>query len=142
MISQLHAAVLAKLDGAELVAICSRDLSRAAAVAAEHPDCVATADYAALLARDDIDCVSICTASGEHAQFGILAANARKHVLVEKPIDISLEQADGLIQACDRNGVQLGVVFQLRFLDVAREVRASVQRGDLGTPVQFDCHMK
>ena len=55
MISQMHAAVLAKLDGAELVAICSRDLSRAAAVAAEHLDCVATDDYAALLARDDID---------------------------------------------------------------------------------------
>ena len=142
MISQLHAAVLAELDGAELVAICSRELSRAAAVAAEHPGCTATDDYAALLARDDIDCVSVCTASGEHAQFGVLAANAGKHVLVEKPIDISLEKADELIHACERNGVQLGVVFQLRFLDVAREVRASVQRGDLGAPVQFDCYMK
>ncbi len=142
MISQLHAAVLAKLDGAELVAICSRDLSRAAGVAEKYPGCTATDDYATLLARGDIDCISICTASGEHAQFGVLAANARKHVLVEKPIDISLEHADELIQACERNGVQLGVVFQLRFLDVAREVRAAVQRGDLGAPVQFDCYMK
>lgn len=142
MISQLHAAVLAALDGAELVSVCSRDLPRAAAIAAEHAGCTPTTDYAALLARDDIDCVSVCTASGEHAHFGVLAANVGKHVLVEKPIDITLERADELIQACERNGVQLGVVFQLRCHDVAREVRASVQRGDLGAPVQFDCYMK
>lgn len=142
MISQLHAAVLAKLSGAELVAVYSRELSRAADIAAKYPGCEHTDDYAALLARGDVDCICICTASGEHAQFGVLAANARKHVLVEKPIDISLEQADELIEACERNNVQLGVVFQLRFLDVAREVRASIQRGDLGTPVQFDCYMK
>ena len=89
-----------------------------------------------------MDCVSICTASGEHADFGIRAANAGKHVLVEKPIDITLEKADALIEACSANGVQLGVIFQLRFLDISQEVRAAVERGDLGAPVQFDCYMK
>ena len=128
MISQLHAAVLVELDEAELVAVFSRDIGRAAAITAEYGG-TPTSEYAELLARDDIDCVSICTASGEHAEYGVRAADAGKHVLVEKPIDIQLDRADALVEACERNSVRRGVVFQLRFLDASREVKAAVDRG-------------
>src|SRR5215475_5471977 len=53
------------------------------------------------------------------AAFGATAARAGKHVLVEKPIETSLEKADALIEACDRAGVKLGVIFQSRFLPAA-----------------------
>ncbi len=141
MISQLHARVIQDLADAELVAVCSRDHGRAKSITdafAGDP----TTDLDALFARDDIDAVSVCTASGEHAAFGIPAAEAGKHVLVEKPIEIHLDRADALIDACDRNGVKLGVIFQLRFLDDSVEVRQAIDRGFLGNPVMADCYMK
>ena len=87
MISQLHAKVIADMADAELVAICSRDLDRAKDVTNQFGG-KPTTDYDALLSSDDIDTVSVCTASGEHATFGVPAAKAGKHVLVEKPIEI------------------------------------------------------
>ncbi len=141
MISQLHAKVLSSMADAELVAVCSRDLERAKGVTDPFGG-EPTTDYEALLARDDIDAVSICTASGEHAIFGIPAAKAGKHVLVEKPIEISLEKADTLIDACTESGVKLGVIFQLRFLDACREVKQAIEDGVLGNPVMADCYMK
>lgn len=141
MISQLHAKVIAEMADAELVAVCSRDRARAKSVSDAFGGEPVT-DYEALLARDDIDAVSICTASGEHAHFGIPAATAGKHVLVEKPIEIKLDRADALIDACTTNGVKLGVIFQLRFLDACREVKQALNDGILGNPVMADCYMK
>lgn len=141
MISQLHAKVIVDMADAELVAICSRDLDRAKEIADQFGG-EPTADYDALLSRDDIDAVSICTASGEHATFGVPAAKAGKHVLVEKPIEIHLDKADELIDACDANDVKLGVIFQLRFLDACQEVKKAIDDGILGNPVMADCYMK
>lgn|SRR5260221_372976 len=67
-------------------------------------------DYHAMLKRDDIDVVSVCTPSGLHAQIGQDCARAGKHVLVEKPMALTLEDADALIGACDQAGVKLSVV--------------------------------
>jgi predicted dehydrogenase len=100
MISQLHAAVIQATEGAELAAVYSRDLGRAAAITDVYGG-DPSADLAAVLARTDVDAVAVCTASGEHAQFGVQAAEAGKHVLVEKPIDTTLEKADELIRACE-----------------------------------------
>ena len=141
MISQLHAKVISDMTDAELVAVCSRDRGRAKGVTDQFGGDPVT-DYGALLARNDIDAVSICTASGEHALFGIPAAKAGKHVLTEKPIEISLEKADELIAACSTNNVKLGVIFQLRFLDACQEVKRAIEDGVLGNPVMADCYMK
>jgi UDP-N-acetyl-2-amino-2-deoxyglucuronate dehydrogenase len=141
MIGQLHARVISEMADAELVAVCSRDLERAKALTDQYGG-EPTVNFEAMIAREDIDAVSICTASGEHALFGIPAAQAGKHVLVEKPIEISLEKADALIQACQDHGVKLGVIFQLRFLDGSREVKEAVERGVIGKLVMADCYMK
>jgi UDP-N-acetyl-2-amino-2-deoxyglucuronate dehydrogenase len=141
MISQLHAKVISEMNDAELVSVCSRDLKRAGSITDSfggEPD----TDFDQLLRRDDIDAVSICTASGDHATFGIPAAHAGKHILVEKPIEISLEKADALIKACEENSVKLGVIFQLRFLDACQEVKHAIESGVLGNPVMADCYMK
>lgn len=80
MISQLHARVISDTEDAELVAVSSRDLDRARGITdAFGGD--PTDDYDGLLSRDDIDAVSVCTASGEHAPCRIPAARAGKHVL-------------------------------------------------------------
>ena len=89
-----------------------------------------------------VEVVYIPLPTGVAAQWVEKACARGKHVLVEKPIDIALEKADALIAAAERHGVLLGVVFQLRFLDACAEAKAAIERGDLGTPVQFDCIMK
>ncbi len=141
MIGGLHARTISEMPGAELAAVCSRDLDRAKQLADAHGG-EPTVDYGVLLQRTDVDAVSICTASGEHAMFGVPAAEAGKHVLVEKPIEISLDAADALIAACSQAGRKLGVIFQLRFLDASIEVKGAADVGVLGSPVMADCYMK
>jgi predicted dehydrogenase len=85
-----------------------------------------------VLDRPDIDLVSICLPSGLHARIGIEAAQAGKHVLVEKPIALTLEDADALIAACESSGVTLGVVLQNRFNPPMRDLRDLVDSGALG----------
>jgi predicted dehydrogenase len=92
-------------------------------------------DYRKLLERDDIDAVSICTPSGLHAQIGIEAARAGKHVLVEKPIDVTLEKADALIEECERANVKLGVVMPLRFSKAVKFIKRMLDDGVLGKPL-------
>lgn len=89
-------------------------------------------DYHALLADPNIQVVNICVPSGLHAQIGIDAARAGKHVLVEKPIALTLTDADALIDACEQADVTLGVVLQNRFNPPMRDLRALVDSGALG----------
>jgi predicted dehydrogenase len=85
-----------------------------------------------LLDRPDIQVVSICTPSGTHADLGIKAAAAGKHVVVEKPIDVTLEKARMLIDACHQARVKLAVIFQSRFLPTVQILKAAIERNRLG----------
>lgn len=87
---------------------------------------------AELLARPEIDVVCLCTPSGQHAEQAIAAAEAGKHVLVEKPLALSLTEAEAMLKTCDRAGVKLGVVFQRRTEPLYKRIRAAIQGGDLG----------
>lgn len=141
MIGELHTKVISEMEGAELAYVCSRSMERAKRLTDKYGGEPTTA-FDDMLGRGDLDAVSVCTASGEHAEYGIPAARSGKHVLVEKPIEISLEKADALIGACRKRGVKLGVVFQLRFLDASREVKKALDEGILGKLVMADCYMK
>ncbi len=141
MIGELHSRVISQLEGAELAYVCDIAMDRAEALTDKYGG-VPTADLDGILGGEGVDAASICTASGDHAKFGIRAAEAGKHVLVEKPIDIHLDSADALISASRKHGVKLGVIFQLRFLDASREVKQAIDGGTLGDLVMADCTMK
>lgn len=108
VIAPFHANAIADLPGARLVAAAdavperARDLARAYGAEPVEID--------ALLQRPDIEVVCICVPSGMHADIGSRVAAAGKHVVVEKPIEVSLEAADRLIAACGENGVTLSVI--------------------------------
>ncbi len=85
-----------------------------------------------LLARPEVDVVCICTPSGQHAAQAIAAAAAGKHVLVEKPMALSLADADAMIEVCHRAGVKLGVVLQRRAEPLFERIHTAIQAGDLG----------
>jgi UDP-N-acetyl-2-amino-2-deoxyglucuronate dehydrogenase len=131
MVARYHAAAIERTPGARLVAICRSDPARAEETATQFGvPCLA--DYMALLARDDVDAVCICTPSGLHAGQTIAAARAGKHVLVEKPIALTLADADAMIGACAQAGVWLGVALQRRTEPEFQRLQAAIAAGELG----------
>ncbi len=130
LIAEYHRQAIAATDGAVLQAVGHYNPDRLAALSLQFG--VPALSEAALLARPDIDAVIICTPSGQHAEQAIRAAKAGKHVLVEKPMALSLEDADAMIEACRAAGVRLGVCLQRRTEPLFRKVHAALSAGDLG----------
>jgi UDP-N-acetyl-2-amino-2-deoxyglucuronate dehydrogenase len=141
VISSIHARSIASLAGARLVAVTDIDHERARSLAAAH-ECVAEPDLDALLARDDVDVVCVCVPSGLHAEAGIRAAAAGKHLVVEKPLDVSLDAADRLISAVHQAGVVMTVISQHRFDPGLVELRRLVDAGELGRLVLGEASTK
>jgi len=134
-ISSRHAQALMDLQkthDVRLTAVCDVIEGRANAAAAKY-GVTAYTDYRQLLDDPNVDVVSVCVPSGLHSQMGQEAARAGKHVLMEKPISLTLDEADALIDTCEREGVTLAVVLQNRFNPPMRELRALVDSGRLGS---------
>jgi UDP-N-acetyl-2-amino-2-deoxyglucuronate dehydrogenase len=130
-VARYHAQAIADAPGARLVAVCRGDARRAAEAAAEFGVPCEASDEA-LLARPDVDAVCVTTPSGQHAAQTTAAARAGKHVLVEKPMALSVADADAMIAACRAAGVRLGVALQRRTEPCYRDLRAAITAGELG----------
>lgn len=141
VISSIHARAIASLPGARLVAVTDVEPDRAKSLAAAH-DCAAEPDLDALLARQDVDVVCVCVPSGLHAEVGIRAAAAGKHLVVEKPLDVSLAAADRLLAAARQAGVVLTVISQHRFDRGLLELRRLLDDGALGRLVLGEASTK
>jgi UDP-N-acetyl-2-amino-2-deoxyglucuronate dehydrogenase len=142
-IALIHGKALAALadQGIRLRAFLGRNPARVQKLAAQF-EAEALTDAHKFFARPDIQAVTICTPSGTHAELGRMAAAAGKHVLAEKPIDVSLRNARALITACQRHRVRLGVVLQSRFLPAVRLIKQAVERGRLGRLHVVDAYVK
>ncbi len=126
-----HAQSIGQLHETRLVATADIRFERARRFGDQyHAD--AYENYHELLARPDVDAVSVCVPSGLHAQVAIDALHAGKHELVEKPIALSLPDADRMIAAARANGRRLGVVLQNRLNSPMQQVRQAVDDGLLG----------
>jgi UDP-N-acetyl-2-amino-2-deoxyglucuronate dehydrogenase len=124
-------AIAANADlGAQLVAVGHYIPARFTEMSAEFG--VPCLSLEELLAHPAVDVICICTPSGQHAVQTIAAAQAGKHVLVEKPMALSLADADAMIAACAQAGVKLGVVLQRRAEPLFQRIQRAIQAGDLG----------
>lgn len=141
MISEYHAAAIAELEKGELVAVSSRNEENAKKLTAQY-GVPWHRDYGDLIKRDDVDVVCVCSPSGAHMEMAVAAAEAGKHVVVEKPIEITLERADAIIQACDENRVELCAVFPSRFQDASRTIKDALDRGRFGRLTVGDLYNK
>jgi UDP-N-acetyl-2-amino-2-deoxyglucuronate dehydrogenase len=132
MVAEYHRqAIEANADiGARLVAVGHYNPDRFEAIAADFGAPCTT--HGQLLSNPAVDIVCICTPSGQHADQAIAAAQAGKHVLVEKPMALNLDDADAMIETCSRERVKLGVVLQRRAEPLFRRVREAISGGDLG----------
>ena len=133
MIARFHARALAEVQGARLVALVSRSAANARKMCAElGVECAILEDLAKALATPDVHIVIITTPSGAHMEPAVLAANAGKHVVVEKPLEITLERCDKIIEACDKNRVKLCTIFPSRFGDANLALKSAVDAGRFG----------
>ena len=130
-IAPRHAQSIFNLHDARLIAVADVIESRANRFSQEY-GAEAYLDYRRLFDRKDIDVVNICTPSGLHAQMAIEAMQAGKHVIVEKPMALTLHDADKMIVTSRSEGVKLCVVLQNRFNPPMLDLRRVVDEEKLG----------
>jgi UDP-N-acetyl-2-amino-2-deoxyglucuronate dehydrogenase len=126
-----HARAIAGIDGAELVAVADIVPELAEKLAGEY-DCGSYTSLERMLSETDLDAVCVCTPSGMHAKDAIVALEAGKHVVIEKPVDVTLKAADRLIEVQRATGREVAVVSQHRFDPATLAVHEAVSRGDFG----------
>ncbi len=124
---------------AELVGVCSRTLSKAQQAKEELGFKFATDDYRQLLARDDIDVVSICTPNAQHEQMAIDALAAGKHVYIDKPLSVDGASALRILEAAEKSPSKAQVVFNNRFFPATMRARQLVDEGRIGEVLSFTC---
>lgn len=129
-----HVAALRAQQGVEVVACVDVDLERAEAFAAQHGIARAYASVDELLAAG-VDLVSVCTPHPTHEAVVVAAAAASVHVLCEKPLAVSVDAAQRMVDACREAGVTLGAIFQRRYWPAAQRIRAAIDSGEIGAPI-------
>lgn len=128
----IHAKVYRDLPHVELVAVADPDASRARQ-AAGGDDCATFTDYREMFAQSNLDLVSICTKDDFHLEPALAAARAGVHIMLEKPIAATLEDATRIAQAAHEAGVRLGVGFLLRFDPRYAMAQEALAEGRLGS---------
>ena len=128
-ISTQHVEAIRASGGAELVAVASAERAKECG---ERWGVPWTTDVDELLARADIDAVAICTPSGTHAAIALAALGRGKHVVVEKPLALTVADADGVIAEGRRAGRLVVTISQRRFEPVMRALKAAVTAGAFG----------
>ena len=141
MIAKFHARAIADLDNARLVACYNRTAPKADALSGEFGGDAYT-DLEQMLARDDLDVVTICTPSGAHCEPTVAAARAGKHVIVEKPLDVTRERCQAMIDACAQAGVKLATIFPSRFHRSSQLMKQAVDQSRFGTLALGDAYVK
>ena len=141
MISHFHARAVADCENAKLVG-CFDVHTPSAQRLAEAVGCTAYETLDEMLANPEIQVVTIGTPSGAHLEPAVAAANAGKHVIVEKPLEITLARCDAIIRACRENGVKLATIFPSRFHDAATRIKEAVDGGRFGRLTMGDAYVK
>jgi predicted dehydrogenase len=127
-----YVAAVNNVPNASITAVVSRTLSKAEQFAQEHGIEHFSESLESLAKKVNFDAVIIATPSGLHADGAIAAAKLKRHVLCEKPLDITLEKIDAMTAACESAGVKLGCAFQHRTADHNRAACEAVRSGRLG----------
>ncbi|MEN6574820.1 MAG: Gfo/Idh/MocA family oxidoreductase [Phycisphaerales bacterium] len=132
LIADFHARAIGDIPNAKFVACCDTNLPRAETLAKKYGG-RAYGSYEEMLKDKAIDIVTIATPSGLHMEPTVAAAKAGKHVICEKPVEITLQRIDTMIRAHEKAGTRLGGIFPYRFNDLMTPLREAIQSGRFGT---------
>jgi UDP-N-acetyl-2-amino-2-deoxyglucuronate dehydrogenase len=141
LVGPTHARFAAAARGCRLQVVCDLREDRGRPLA-EELGAEWMADYKALMRRPDVHVVSICLPTALHLEVARAAAEAGKHVVVEKPIELNLDRALQLIGVCRQHGVKLAAIYNRRFVFATRRARQAVERGELGRVLVADMLFK
>lgn len=141
LIAHFHARAIQALEGARLVACFSELPEEVAAFSVKH-QCAGCSSLGELLHQPGLDVVCICTPSGMHLEPALAAAEAGKALVVEKPLEVTLERCDRIIETCARKKVPLAGVFQSRFSPLSQLIRKTIDTGRFGRLVLGDAEVK
>lgn len=139
-IAAAHIAAVTGLPEGRLVGVAGRTPEKPRALAEKH-GVKAYTSVAEAVADLEVDVVAVCTPSGAHLEPALAAVTAGKHVIVEKPLEITTERARQLIGAAEDAGVALATVFMSRFADANAYVKQAVDAGRLGTLLQGNAYV-
>lgn len=134
MIARFHVNALKEVPGTRLAALVTRNPASATKLLddTQLPPVPIFTDLASALAQPDVHVVIVTTPSGAHLDSAVVAAQAGKHVVVEKPLEITPARCDAIIDACDRHGVKLCTIFPSRFHDANIALHEAVVQGRFG----------
>jgi UDP-N-acetyl-2-amino-2-deoxyglucuronate dehydrogenase len=133
MIASFHLRALAEIPGTRVVALMDQVPGAAQRLSdSSGLHAGAYTELPPMLARKDVDVVIVSTPSGAHMESAVAAAEAGKHVVVEKPLEITVERCDRIIDTCAKHGVKLCTIFPSRFADANRTLKAAVDAGRFG----------
>jgi predicted dehydrogenase len=141
MIAHFHARAINDIRGAKVVA-CYDSFPAAADKLAATFGCKPYHNLNQMLADPQVTVVTIGTPSGAHMEPAVAAARAGKHVIVEKPLEITLKRCDKIIQECDKAGVKLSAVFPSRFHDSSLELKRAIDAHRFGRLTLGDAYVK
>ncbi|MGN6495449.1 MAG: Gfo/Idh/MocA family protein [Agriterribacter sp.] len=130
-IAHIHAKAIAAIPGAQVTGVYSTGFTKAAAFASTH-HCTAYPTLEAMVADPAIDIVCVCTPSGVHMEPALTSIQAGKHCIVEKPLEVTLQRCDRIIEAADKAGVKLGVIFPSRFYDESIQLKNAIVQNKFG----------
>lgn len=143
LIADFHARAIQAISGGKGRVIACRSRSREKVeVFAREYGCTGYTSLQEFLAHPGLDIVTVCTPSGAHLETALAAAQAGKHLIIEKPLEITTERCDKIISACRKNEVTLAGIFQSRFHEVAGIIKSALERGRFGKLVLGDAYVK
>ncbi len=140
MISSVHAGAIEAIDDAILLGVTDLDTTRANDFALRHKT-TAYETIDDLLSEKNIDALCICVPSGRHASVAVMCANAGRHVVIEKPMALTVESAENIIAACKEHGVIGTVISQMRYSEDILRVRNAVLNGLFGRIISAHLEM-
>jgi len=141
VIADIHAQAIKQLTNGHLISVYSRNIDNARKIGEKYAVDFHS-DWKDFINDKRIDLVSICTPSGTHLDVGFRAADAGKDLIVEKPIEVTVDRAQKLVEYCADSGVYLAVIFQNRYLESVIKAKEMITRGDLGNIFHADAHIK
>jgi predicted dehydrogenase len=141
VIADFHAQALQAMPNTELVAAYARNQGKAD-LFSEKYGCAAYSDLESFLQHEGMDVVTIGSVSGVHLDHVSLAAKARKHIICEKPLEVTPARVDQMIEICDEAGVMLSGIFPRRFNDSTHIFKEALDGGRLGKVVLCDTAIK
>ena len=140
-IANHHIKSIVESEYCKLIAVCSRNVAKLKSASLKY-EVVTFTDYNEMLQLPNIDVVIICTPSGFHLEPAIAAAKAGKHILVEKPLEITVVRAQRIIEACKSANVKLSCVFQNRYNPNYIKLKKAVEEGRVGKIVLGNAYIK